>query len=355
MKHFYHRLFVLALVAVLFAAETSAQKNILLVGRDALGDYQSDQDMNDSLTAWGYTPEYWGSAEFQVGVGLDYANYDAIVINEPVDSKMMARFGTTDGYPIPCVNMEGYVVAPTSDRWAWLEDLSTELFQTDGGAGAGTADDLVLLIKDNSHYITEIFEVGDEIVWSEGASETDIQANGPVSIKEVSQAYSAKLGQMKSHQSMADFWNLVTVDDIAGTGNRLVYWGVNHIPLNGEDQMGSFGTPEFYTIVKRSVEWVLGEDGGGTGIEKAELNAFDLVAFPNPASERVTVRYNAPEAGSSTATLFNMTGQVVDVIQKTAVFGKNFLYLEANNYPAGMYQLQVDLGGKFAVTKVVIQ
>jgi hypothetical protein len=357
MRKIYARLLTLSLAMMVFAADGYSQASILFVGRDNLGDWQSDQDIYDSLTAWGYWPEFWDSnTDYTTGVGLDYGNYDGMVVNETVDSKVMGKHAE-DGYPLPCVIMEGYAVATGSDRWAWIDDNATELYQTPDASG--TADDQVLLIKDNSHYITQEFQVGDEVIWSSADLAADIAEIRPVSVKEVNVTYDLKLATMKSHDSQAGFWNMVTVNDIAGNGNRTVFWGINANGLNGSENTataaaGSFGTPEFYNLLKRSVEWILGA-GVGTGVEVSRTNAFELVAFPNPATERVTVRFRANSTAFATATLYNMAGQTVDVFTRATVEGNNYLFLEAGNYPAGIYHLNLDVNGERAVTKVVIQ
>ena len=359
MKRLYTRLFVLSLALCVFASDGFGQKPVLFVGRDGLGDYQSDQDLFDSLTAWGYAPEFWDSnGEYATGQDadfnpLDYANYEAMFINETVDSKAMARFATDEGgYPLPCVNLEGYCVATGNDRWAWLNDNGTELFQT--ASSGGTGDDQVVIIKDNTHYITQIYNIGDEVPWSGATIASDIAANCPVSIKEVEVTYDGKLAQMKSHVGQADFWNMVTVDDIEGSGNKIVYWGVNHIGLNGEAQDGSYGTEEFYTIIKRMCAWAF-DDAGSNSVEQLKKDRMEMVAFPNPASERVTVRFRTEMPADATAVLYNVAGQQVDMFHQRTRNGKNFMFLDANKYPAGIYQLRLDVEGETSVTKVVIQ
>jgi hypothetical protein len=302
----------------------------------------------------------WTSEEFQARVDgdfndLDYSNYEGMVINESVDSKAMAAFGTTDDYPLPCVNMEGFCVATGNDRWAWLNDNGTDLLQT--ADGAGTEDDQILIIKDNSHYITQVFNIGDEIHWSAAADPADIVQIRPVSIAEVNVSFDGKLGQIKSQAGQANFWNLVTVDEIGGAGNKMVFWGGNHVGLDGlvEPPSGSYGTPEFYTIVKRSLQWVLDETGGGTSVKEQLADQMKLVAFPNPASDRVTVRFSASDALAFTATLYNVTGQQVELWTRHSHAGQNYLYLDAHQYPSGIYQMRIDMNGATAVTKVVIQ
>ncbi|MEX0987882.1 MAG: T9SS type A sorting domain-containing protein [Bacteroidales bacterium] len=358
MKNFYSQFSVILLALLLVAADANSQKKILFVGRDALGDYQSDQDMVDSMIAWGYDPVFWDSnGEYDVGTGpdfnpLDYANYEGVFFNETVDSKAVARFAS-DGYPLPCINLEGYAVATGNDRWAWISDNGAELFQTpDAG---GTADDQVFVVADNSHYITEIFDVGEEIVWSTADIATDIAANRPVSIMEVNVTYDGKLGTMKSHAAQDNFWNLATIDDMDGTENRMVFWGLNHIGLNGEAQDGSYGTPDFFTMIKRASAWAYDGAESSTSVEAVKSDPLSLSTYPNPAEEKVTIRFHSASQSDFTATLFSITGQQMEVITRAAVSGINHLSLDVNKFPAGIYHLKLQIEGNVAVSKIMIR
>jgi hypothetical protein len=356
MKRLYIRFFTIALALMIFAADGFSQKSILFVGRGNY-DFLSDQDIQDSLTAWGYAPVFWSSENLATGVDddfndLDYTQYQGMVVNESVDSKDMARFGTTDDYPLPCVNMEGFCVATSNDRWGWVD---SEIMQT--ASGGGTPDEQIFIVKDNSHYITQDFNLGDEVPWSN--STVEVGEIRPVSVEEVNVTYSAKLGQIKAHAGETSYWNMVTVDEIGGSNNRLVHWGVSVVGLDGysdnvTESSGSYGTPEFYTLLRRSVEWILGEDEG-TSVEAPEADQMELVAYPNPASERVTIRFSSSSAQPYTATLYNVAGQQVDLLKKQTHAGRNYLFLDANKYPSGIYQMRIDMEEGTAITKVVIQ
>ena len=365
MKKIYTKFFLIAMAALLVMTDGYGQeeKRILFVGRDNLGDYQSDQDLFDSLTAWGYTPEFWDSnGEYDIGIdadfnALDYSNYIGMFVNETVDSKAMARFGPNadpaDNYPVPSVNLEGYCVAAGNDRWGWLNDNGTELFQTpDAG---GTEDDQVFVVEDNSHYILSVFNQNDEIPWSTADIATDIASNRPVSIAEVNVTYSGKLGAMKSHSGQANFWNMVTVDEIGPDNVKAFFWGLNHIGLNGEAQDGSYGTPEFYTIIKRACGWAFDDAEDAVSVNEVQADPLSLTTYPNPASDRVNVRFHAGVQGMATATLYNIAGQQVMVNRKQVVAGTNQLYLDTEEFASGIYHLRVEAGGETSMAKVVIQ
>ena len=355
MKKNYFNYYVCILMLMVISLDGFGQKPVLFVGRDNLGNYQSDQDLFDSLTAWGYVPEFVGSGNFasfvnESGDVLDYGNYEAIFINETVDSKAMMSFGTTDGYPLPCITLEGYVVSNTNDRWAWLADAGTELMQT----SEGTEDDKIMIIKDNTHYITNNYETGQEVAWSSATEQDDIASIFSVSIEEVNIPYSGFLGQMKSHASESSFWNFLTIDKIGDSDNKMVFWGIIHSGLNGVDQTKSLGTPEFFDLIKRSCEWAY-DDAVIQSVEKQGFEEMNLVAFPNPALTYVTVRFNIINNSTMTATLFDMAGQQVDVYAKKTHQGKNYLILDARKYTPGIYYLRVEIGNKSEFVKIVVE
>ena len=358
MKKNYTRFLLIFIALAIFSTDGYNQSHILFVGRDNLGAYQSDVDLIDSLRSWGNTCEYIGSGTYEQGLdsagnAIDYNNYDAIFINETVDSKSMRAFGSEAvDYPLPCINLEGYCVSESNERWAWLADAANELFQA--ASGEGTADDLVLVIGDDQHYITYNYTEGDEVAWSAATEADDIAAVRPVSIQEVNVTYDAKLGTILAQQTEADFYNFVAIDEIGGAGNKMIYWGLNHAGLNGVDQTKSLGTPAFFDLIKRSCEWAY-EDAVVQSVEAPQFENLELVAFPNPASSYITVKYYVMNEASVTATLYNMAGQQVDVFTDMAKYGKNYLILDAKKYRSGIYNLKLDTGSETAFTKVVVE
>lgn len=356
MEKNYSFVLTLFLGILIFSQDALCQIPVLYVGRDDIGAYQADRDMVDSLKAWGYTPDFVGSTLFSSftdtsGNALDYNNYDAIFIHETVDSKAVKAFGTTDEYPLPCVNMEGYAVSNSSERWAWLADAETELFQAEDLAG--TDDDMILVIKDDTHYITKHYNSGDEVAWSSATETTDIEAIRPVAVQEVNEIYENTLGVIKAQEDQSGFWNFFTIEDVGGFGNKMVFWGVNAIGINGVDLDKSLGTPDFYNLTKRSCAWAY---DNMVDVEKTMISHdMDLISFPNPTSDYVTVRFQMKNKASVSATLYNVTGQQVDIVRKDGQSGTNHFVLDSKKYTSGIYHLQIDTGKESAVTKIVIR
>ncbi len=355
MKNLYIRFFSLIIMLSLLPAAGFSQKKIMFIGRgDALEPvtYQSDKDIFDSLTAWGYVPEYWSNAE--IGSGLQssfYGDYDGIFIAETVNSGDMNSIAT-DGYELPIVNLEGFT--PRTNRWAWNTDDAAEFYQA--AEAAGTVDDNSIIIKDNSHYITKNFNVGDEVPWTTavGADQTAIRS---VSWKEAQVGFTHKLAVNKAHAAMADFWHMIALDDTETPGVKIFMWGVVHTGLDGGDPATlSIGSPEFFTLLKRGCDWTYDEmEVDPTAVNEFRKTTFDIKAFPNPSSDRFLIRFNAPRAGTAVATIYSLTGQRIASFNKYAVAGRNSFEINASDYAAGIYHVGIELDGRTEYLKLVVR
>jgi hypothetical protein len=349
MKKNYAELFTMLFMLTILSAFVSAQKNILFIGREATPDgYAMDRVCYDSIESWGYTVTYIANSDYGAATADVYTGQDGVFMSETVNSADMTNFGVRDNYPLPIVNTEGFT--PRSNRWAWLTDDVAQFNQADDGAG--TEDDLVIVIKDNTHYITKIYDVDEEVKWSD-ATGTDIAATRAVSIKEATVPYAGKLAKNKAIASDDDFWTMITVDPSASIPNKIFLWGMVGPGINGASLTEHYGTQDFFTIIKRALEWAL--DLMPAGIADNKLDNLRLIAFPNPASDRATIRFNAPGASNATVTLHNITGQQLEVLyNKKAVAGNNFVFLDAAKYSPGVYLIRLNMGEDTQYTKLII-
>jgi len=85
------------------------------------------------------------------------------------------------------------------------------------------------------------------------------------------------------------------------------------------------------------------------------LDDLRLVAFPNPASDRATIRFHAPGSANATVTLHNITGQQLELLyNKNTVDGNNFVFLDATKYSPGVYLIRLKIREDTQFTKLVI-
>lgn len=89
------------------------------------------------------------------------------------------------------------------------------------------------------------------------------------------------------------------------------------------------------------------------GIAKTSSSAVLLNAYPNPATEQVTIEYNFPnQSSSSSFVLKNMMGVVVleeELSQKT-----DKIEINLSNIPRGLYFYSIENNGKAVLAKKLI-
>lgn len=351
MKKNYFKLFFALFMLITLSAFVYAQKNILYIGGGGTKEgYMMDQDCVDSIESWGYTVAYMSHTNYASAAADVYTGHDGVFMSETVSSGNMNNFGVRDNYPLPVVNTEGYT--PRSDRWGWLTDNATEFHQS--GDAQGTDDDRVIIIEDNTHYITSIFDIGEEVTWSDATGE-DVKSVTAVSVKEVNKTYSSKLARNKAIASEFDFYTMIAIDEYTDIDitNRLFSWGMIAQGLNGDSRTENYGTQDFFTIIKRALEWTL--DLMPSSVYDHKPDDLRLVTFPNPASDRATIRFHAPGSANATITLHNITGQQLELLyHKNTVDGNNFIFLDATKYAPGIYLVRLKIGENTQFTRLVI-
>jgi hypothetical protein len=349
MKKIFYCCFLPVVILALQALSAHGQKSVLLIGAGATSnEYASDQDFMDNLTEWGYTVEYIDDDVFNSAVPT-WDNYLGVFINETVGSGNVAGFATAFNYPVPCVCLEGW--APNSDRWAWLSSNTDDYKENE----TGTEDELTFVVFDNSHYITEIYDINEEIEWSTYSGD-DLPSIRLRAIKEVNVTYTAKLGKSLALVNEEDYWGMVAIDSSGVFPNRMLWWGLNNWGMNGSENTGHYMTEGLFEILKRCCDWAYkGEEVASMNRKRYEDN-HRLTAFPNPSSALVTISFNAENVVDAIVTLYNITGQKLEVLlDKQTAPGKNFVTFNTDKYEAGVYFVKLQIEDNTEYIKVIIK
>jgi len=94
---------------------------------------------------------------------------------------------------------------------------------------------------------------------------------------------------------------------------------------------------------------------GTAGIPEASLSDRFFL-FPNPASNAVTVNYNAKEVAPVNISIFDLNGKLVDEFNPGyAAYGENREVLKLQDLAAGTYMLQLSVGHKILTDKLIIK
>jgi len=89
------------------------------------------------------------------------------------------------------------------------------------------------------------------------------------------------------------------------------------------------------------------------GIKQPVTPALSLKAYPNPASEKVTIEYSLPnQSVSSSLVLKNIMG--VTVLEESLSHKTDKIALDLSNIPRGIYFYSIENSGKAILTKKLI-
>lgn len=80
----------------------------------------------------------------------------------------------------------------------------------------------------------------------------------------------------------------------------------------------------------------------------------EILIFPNPATDYITIQYNLTSAKETTVEVFNIYGQMVDTQNIASLpAGKQEIQLSLKGFPAGIYFVKINVNGKEEVKKAV--
>lgn len=90
------------------------------------------------------------------------------------------------------------------------------------------------------------------------------------------------------------------------------------------------------------------------GVEELETIS-NVVVFPNPATDHLTVRLNSTKGGAMNVNLIDAVGKMVQANQVTVSTGTQNIELNLNGIAPGIYELQMVKDGKASSSRIVIR
>ena len=90
------------------------------------------------------------------------------------------------------------------------------------------------------------------------------------------------------------------------------------------------------------------------GVEELETIS-NVVIFPNPATDHLTVRLNSTKGGAMNVNLIDAVGKMVQVNQVTVSTGTQNIELNLNGIAPGIYELQMVKDGKASSSRIVVR
>ncbi len=351
MKKIYSVKFLFTLSLLIMSLLVYGQKKIIFVGGTVTAEENAaDFDLIDSLKSWGFTVYYMDQTTFNASTDTMYNGKDGAIFSETVGSTNVTVFGPfRDNFPIDWITLEAGAMQNTSNRWALFEE-GTGGIVINSVSSAGDALDLQYKIVDNTHYITEIFAMDQIVTWSTSPE-----------FKEVPYVhhliYSTQTLAMPVAPTTEPTAFAIGVMDDFNFPVQMFYYGMSALCVEGSSAQQHYGTNDYYKIMKRAAEWTFDAiPQPPEGIEDNLVQDYGLIAFPNPASEIVTIRFKAPVAGSAKVTLYDVTGQQLDILLDVDVqTGYRVINLDVTDYPEGIYFVKLQAGKQTEFIKLLVR
>ncbi len=329
--------FITTLVLSLVFFNAMAQKTLLFVGgSDPAG--SEDQNIIDSITAWGYLVTYSEDGTFNdtYTEAAAYADFDGVVLSESISSGNGAAFQKA-GYPKPCFNYEGFTVK--FDKWGWIPENVLSW----NSLNPGVSDGQTMVVLDNTHFITKDYAANEEIVWSSLADASgstqvayDITTTVPAAIP-LAKSKAAELGAL--HVLCAIPEGTMVAGELTDVPiQRMVIFAVHKNSLALES-----ATAAFFAISKKSLQWVLKEnEGGPSAIHNIESAFSGVKLLNNPVRGDARLSFYLNEPGVVSISAVNMVGQQTILrTNESYSAGNNEISFSTSELNAGIYLYQL--------------
>ncbi len=274
--------------------------------------------------------------------GFDYSPYSGIVIGPGVGSSWVNYFAI-DGYPLPCLTMQHD--GPRSGKWGWVgtdkdDDMEMNVVKT---ADDTPVDSVKMQITNNSHYITEGYQLGELVEWNSGTADSADWTGKEVKSYNLAMSIptAIALGRIPVDGSALTSWWAVPRGSVVNTrGEDGTYTDVtlsNRIVVLDVFTEGLlYATEAFDTMFVRSFDWVMGA-GGTVGIDDFE-NLDRVSVYPNPASSYAKVRIDLSKQQNVSLSLINLVGQKIEITTRQLMTpGVNEISINTQNLREGMY------------------
>jgi hypothetical protein len=292
------------------ASNTSFVVTKSTTAQDTLGltswDYYTYIDLGGELTGWqpvnpsGLVGQAWIDCDRSDGPGRGYVYVLGSLKmdnGDPADV-MFARSidgGLTWEDPVR-INDDLF-----NDDWQWFGSMSV--------APNGRID--VTWLDTRNHPGTNIFmselyysySIDNGVTWSEN--------------ERLSEQFNPHLG-WPNQNKMGDYFDMVSFND----GVHLAWANT----INGEQDV-------YYSFID---PWYVGVD------DRFEENILDLISYPNPASNKTTLRYNLPKTSEVKIEMIDLLGNITTLRNnELQQFGTHNEIIDVSNYKSGVYFCKV--------------
>ena len=335
----------LILLVLFLSIGAFAQKKLLYVGTNSKPTCDTVitaalEDKEYEVT-WITTATY--STDFPDAAA--YAAYDVIMFSESIGSTDGRPFKVA-GFPIPCVNLEGWSVK--MDRWDFMP---TDMEATDFlQAGDAAVDDgvLTLIIEEVDHWIANQYEPDYELVWS-----TSLLTDGVCGFKldpYVDGAIEIGYYNVDIFAELPSIWAIPEGSVILGDNTVFE----SNVVLIGSIMDGmSEPTEEFIDFLVICIQWATGDFAASVN----DMQSNNLNVYPNPTNGIVNVSHTSPVSENVRVNIYDIAGRLMKTINSDDLSaGNNTINFDISGLAEAQYIYEIItkndiLRGKICKTK----
>jgi hypothetical protein len=157
----------------------------------------------------------------------------------------------------------------------------------------------------------------------------------------------------------------IYIDGVSAWGDTTYYnptgYDLSHMYLGkmaggGRTYIGKMDDVRIYKGVLSSVDIEDLYNKNTTHVNQSLSDERDLSVYPNPASGNASIRFSDLGGRDVSIDLYNVTGaHVGNLYRGKTVAGQNLVNLNAVNYGAGLYVVEVNVDNKVSHTKFVVK
>ena len=90
-------------------------------------------------------------------------------------------------------------------------------------------------------------------------------------------------------------------------------------------------------------------------IDDVSANKLDTKVYPNPATDKIKVKFNASKAGMAEVVVTDIIGKVMIKNDCSLTVGENILDINTESLNSGIYMIKTTVNGSTNVSKVIIK
>jgi hypothetical protein len=323
-----------------------------------------DQNVIDTLTAWGFTIDVYAITDFRSGIPSDeeiYSNYNIIFFSEYCGSSDAARLrgataGTWEGgwMAIPVVSTDNWFSKVGSLGFTDASSAGATNYGNVGPSGEVNGEAEVKIVDASGSVFSNGFNYGATILLVDGTDDSGGHLIN-FAVPKVDVIPIASLaGSMD--QSQLNAYGVEKGTDVYNSAGELnVTTKARYASVGIMGGALNHMTVDAFKLLKGAFSWVL---EGSTAVEHKDILPSKFVLeqnYPNPFNPSTQIKYSIPKESKVILEVFGMLGRKIStLVNETKLPGEYSVVFNASNFSSGVYIYRLTTGDQIAAKTMML-